>query len=73
MPLEERGEPPCYEDMRFEELAAALEVLIERMASGDIGIEEATDLYEQAGVLHRMAGDRLASVQRRIDALEPAD
>ena len=54
--------------MTFEELVATLEELTERMASGQIGIEEAADLYEQAELLHGLAAERLARVQARIEA-----
>ncbi len=54
----------------FEELVAALEALTDRMAAGDIGIEEATALYEEAGRLHASAAERLARVQARIQALQ---
>lgn len=59
------------EGMTYEQLVGALEELTERMARGDIGIEEATDLYEQAQRLHAAAGERLAAVQARIDRLAP--
>ena len=55
--------------MSFEQLVSALEALTARMASGDIGIEEAAELYEQAQRLHDLAAGRLASVQERIDRL----
>jgi exodeoxyribonuclease VII small subunit len=57
------------EQMTFEQLVAALEALTDRLASGQIGIEEAADLYEQAERLHGLATQRLAKVQARIDAL----
>ena len=58
----------------FEELVAELEALTDRMAAGDIGIEEATALYEEAGRLHALATDRLARVQERIAKLQqPGD
>lgn len=59
------------DDLTFEELVEALEALTERMASGDIGIEEAAGLYERAQRLHGLAADRLARVQQRIEALPP--
>ena len=43
------------------------------MAAGDIGIEEAADLYERAGALHALAGERLARVQARIESLRPPE
>ncbi len=55
--------------MNFEQLVTALEQLTDRLASGQIGIEEAADLYEQAERLYRLAHQRLAGVQARIEAL----
>jgi len=55
--------------MSYEQLVEALEALTENMADGQIGIEEAVELYEQAGRLHALASDRLAEVQARIDRL----
>lgn len=55
--------------MSYEQLIAALEALTGRMASDEIGIEEAADLYERAGRLHALAAERLARVQERIDRM----
>jgi exodeoxyribonuclease VII small subunit len=55
--------------LSFEDLMTLLEALTDRLATGQIGIEEATDLYEQAERLHGLAAQRLARVQARIDAL----
>lgn len=63
---------PAEPEPTFEELVAALEALTERMASGEIGIEAAADLYEQAQALHAQAAERLARVQQRIEALTPS-
>ena len=57
----------------FEQLVTELEALTDRMAAGDIGIEEATTLYEEAGRLHALAADRLARVQERIAKLQQND
>ena len=61
--------PGDLDQLSFEELVAALEALTDRLASGQIGIEEAADLYEQAERLHGLASQRLARVQARIEAL----
>jgi exodeoxyribonuclease VII small subunit len=61
--------PTDPEQLSFEELVAALEALTDRLASGQIGIEEAADLYERAERLHSLASQRLASVQARIESL----
>ena len=66
-------EGAAWEKMTFEQLVAELEQLTERMASGDIGIEEVADLYEKAEQLHGLAAERLARVQARIDALAGKD
>ncbi len=60
---------PDEQSMTYEELVEALEQLTQRMADGDVGIEEAVDLYERAGRLHALAAERLARVQQRIERL----
>ena len=60
------------EAMTFEQLLAALEALTDRMAAGDIGIEEAAALYERAGRLHAAAATRLAAVEERVNRLREA-
>ena len=59
--------------LTFEQLVEELERTIERMAAGQIGIEEATDLYERAGRLHALAAERLARIQERIEKLTAGD
>ena len=53
----------------FEELMAELERVTDTLATGELGIEAATDLYERAQRLHALATRRLAQVQERIDRL----
>jgi exodeoxyribonuclease VII small subunit len=53
----------------FEELMTALEAVTERLAAGDLGIEAAADLYAEAEQLHKLASQRLAQVQARVEAL----
>jgi exodeoxyribonuclease VII small subunit len=53
----------------FEELMAELEQVTDTLATGELGIEAATDLYERAQRLHALATRRLAQVQERIDRL----
>ena len=57
------------DSMSYEQLVESLEHLTERMSDGDIGIEEAVDLYERAGRLEALARTRLERVQQRINAL----
>ena len=67
------GGVPGRESPTYEELVEALEDLTRRMADGAVGIEEAVELYEQAGRLHAQATERLAQVQARIDRLAGGD
>ena len=57
--------------LTFEELLSALELLTTRLSSGDLGIEAAADLYEQAELLHKAAQERLDAVEVRIGRLRP--
>lgn len=57
------------EGRTFEELMAELEQVTELLATGEVGIEAATDLYERAQQLHTLASERLARVQERVDRL----
>lgn len=60
-----------FAEHSFEELLAMLEDVTRRMESREIGIEQAADLYEQAGRLHRAAVARLDFVEQRIERLRP--
>ncbi|MEO7837158.1 MAG: exodeoxyribonuclease VII small subunit [Acidimicrobiales bacterium] len=62
---------PDESSMTYEQLVDALERLTQRMADGDVGIEEAVELYERAGRLHAQASERLAGIQDRIARLAP--
>ena len=57
------------ESLTFEQILSVLESVTSRLAAGDLGIEAAADLYEQAEILHAAAQQRLAAVQARIAAL----
>jgi exodeoxyribonuclease VII small subunit len=59
--------------MTFEQIVEELEATIARMAGGNLGIEEVTDLYERAGQLHRLAEQRLAAIAARIAKLTASD
>ena len=63
------------EDSRrtFEELMADLEAITDRLASGDLGIEAAADLYERAEQLHALATERLLQVRTRVEGLAAPD
>jgi exodeoxyribonuclease VII small subunit len=57
------------EGRTFEELMAELEAVTEKLASSDLGIEAAADLYERASRLHALATDRLTQVRARVEGL----
>ena len=58
--------------MTFEEIVDELERTARAMEAADLGIEQAAELYERAGLLHRVATQRLASVQIRLEELRGA-
>jgi exodeoxyribonuclease VII small subunit len=53
----------------FEQIMGELESITERLAVGDLGIEEAADLFERAEGLHAQATERLDQVRARIETL----
>ena len=57
------------ETLTFEELVGALERVASRLAGGELGIEAAADLYEQAELLYEAAQQRLSAVEARIERL----
>jgi exodeoxyribonuclease VII small subunit len=59
--------------LTFEQLVEELEATVARMAGGNLGIEEVTDLYERAGRLHALATERLAAISARIEKLTEPD
>jgi exodeoxyribonuclease VII small subunit len=64
------GAPTTDEaDLTFEQLMAELDEVTEALATGELGIEAAADLYERAERLHAAATARLAQVQSRVDGL----
>ena len=65
--------PGQLDDLSFEQLLDALELVTSRLASGELGIEAATDLYEQAEMLHAAAEQRLAAVEARIERLRSSE
>ena len=62
-----------FESMTYEELVGTLENLTSAMSSSEVGIEEATDLYERATQVHRLATLRLDAIRDRIEKLEQSD
>lgn len=61
------------DDLTYEQIVEKLEAVTAQLASGDKGIEAATDLFEEAQRLHAAASARLDQVKQRLDALAPTD
>ena len=66
------GEAPGA-DRRFEAPLAELEAGTDRLAHGQIGIDEAAELYEHATALHRLAAERLDAVRARVERLRDSE
>jgi exodeoxyribonuclease VII small subunit len=58
-----------FTDRSFESLLEELESVARSMDSGEHGLEQTTDLYERARLLHRVAQERLTKVRSRLDEL----
>ncbi len=52
--------------LSYEELLSQLETLTQQLASGELGIERAAELYEKARVIHKVAQQRLDSIRSRL-------
>jgi exodeoxyribonuclease VII small subunit len=59
--------------LSYEQLVELLETLTRQMSSGEVGIEEAADLYERASAVHREASERLAKVRERVERIREAE
>jgi len=68
-----KADGPDLGALTFEQLLERLEELTGRLSSGEVGIEESADLYEEAGRIYAAARDRLAAVQERIERLQASD
>jgi exodeoxyribonuclease VII small subunit len=55
--------------LTFEELLTALERVTASLANGELGIEAAAELYEQAEILYAAAHERLVAVEARISRM----
>lgn len=56
-------------DLSFEDALARLEELIERIESGEIGLEKAIAEYERGVTLIRRCKDILQKAEQRVDEL----
>ncbi len=59
-----------YASLTYEQLVERLEELADNMSSGQLGIESATALYEEARTIHALAQARLDGVRKRIEKID---
>jgi len=65
----EQSQAPDADPHAFEKSLAALEDVVARLESGDVGLEEAVALFEQGRVHLTRCRERLEQAQRRIEEL----
>jgi exodeoxyribonuclease VII small subunit len=66
-------EKPAEDRRTYEELLEELEQLCARLSSSEVGVEEATHLFERALGLQREARQRLDELTERVDRLVRAE
>lgn len=57
------------EGLTFEQAEAELRKIVERLESGDAGIDEAIALWERGEALYAICRDRLDAAQGKVDEL----
>jgi exodeoxyribonuclease VII small subunit len=67
------GEAPPPEELSFERALGALDDVVGRLESGEVGLEEAVALFERGQAYLAVCRERLAAAQRRIDELTAAE
>lgn len=60
---------PSNEENGFEAAFARLEIILERMNSGTISLDESLKLYEEADGLINICNKRLVDAERKIEML----
>ena len=63
------GADPEISDMSFEEALRALELVVRRLESGEVPLEESIALYERGEQLRMHCQARLDSAQARIEKI----
>ncbi|MGC1403196.1 MAG: exodeoxyribonuclease VII small subunit [Thermodesulfobacteriota bacterium] len=58
---------------RFEDTFKKLEMIVNKLESGDLSLEESLKLFEEGMRLSRICSQRLAEVQKRVEVLLRAD
>lgn len=63
--------PPS--EMNYEQAVGALEAIIDRIESGEIGLEDAVKAYERGSALKKRCEEILSQAEQRIEELSQAD
>ncbi|MGZ4354189.1 MAG: exodeoxyribonuclease VII small subunit [Gaiellaceae bacterium] len=57
------------EEPTFEEAQAELEQIVQRLESGQAGVEEALALWERGERLYRLCAEKLAAAEGKVEEL----
>lgn len=61
------------EEIGFEEAMEQLETIVAKLESGDVPLEQAIELFQEGMRLSRVCGQKLESVERKIEMLLEED
>ncbi|HXV73860.1 MAG TPA: exodeoxyribonuclease VII small subunit [Sphingomonadales bacterium] len=61
--------PDAIRKMSFEGALAALEEIVEKLESGEIGLEESIEVYTRGTLLKRHCEEKLKTAQARIEKI----
>ncbi len=62
-----------YSDQPLEALIARLEEIAATIQSGDIGLEESIERYEEGQRLAKACQERLSAIQKKLEILTPSE
>jgi exodeoxyribonuclease VII small subunit len=60
---------PTENQVSFEEAMEKLEVIVNRLESGDVPLETAIELFQEGMRLSQLCGSKLEQVERKIEML----
>lgn len=61
------------QDIGFEQAMEQLETIVSKLESGDVPLEQAIELFQEGMRLSKICGQKLESVERRIEMLLEED
>ena len=57
-------------ELTFEQAEAELRKIVERLETGDVGVDEAIALWERGEALHNVCRERLDSAEGKVEELD---